>query len=414
MIDRILVIGSTVQEVVNLTGDSYLARNNALPFLGTGWGCDICCVAHSPQDYIIPFNNPNSIVKVVSYSNRWVEAAAFAIAQGYRIVVATGVGSHVNLKSFHDQAVAAGIVWVVPLGSNQSLDVTDPPYMWSAIAVGGGDNVTNLTERGPACEVRDDTSLSGANQQGTIGSIAGKLSRIFYENPTYNLWDARQHLRQLGSHYSSGWSREHGYGKVANTYSDLVLNVAPPIEVRYSMEPQSGVVTFNWRKFMQTGLTATVIKRQNGTTLYEGSASTYEWEPDTNGVETFYLYHKVGATLSRLEANATLRITGLRNQTAEDSAYITGRILAPDGSPQAGMAVVFLPVTSTPEASIFTSAKPTTVLTNAQGYLQNNSLTDKAFIRAGSYKIQIAKRDVFRVNIPSDGGVHTLTSLITT
>ena len=33
-------------------------------------------------------------------------------------------------------------------------------------------------------------------------------------HPNYNIWDAREHLRQAASFWATGWTETNGYGRV--------------------------------------------------------------------------------------------------------------------------------------------------------------------------------------------------------
>ena len=60
--------------------------------------------------------------------------------------------------------------------------------------------------------------------------MAAKFARILDAHPNYNIWDARQHLRQAGNFWTNGWSEKNGYGRVNATAVVGKLRPGPPVE----------------------------------------------------------------------------------------------------------------------------------------------------------------------------------------
>ena len=159
-----------------------------------------------------------------------------------------------------------------------------------------------------------DTAQSWANQ-----ALAAKFARILDAHPNYNIWDARQHLRQAASFWASGWTETNGYGRVNERAVVGKLLPGPPVEFMAARSHDRRQVIFTWRNFLQTGFAATVIARKDGPVLYEGTGTNFVWTSDVDGDATFRYWSKNKAgEKSRMESYQTRTVTGLncrRNQT---------------------------------------------------------------------------------------------------
>ncbi len=146
--------------------------------------------------------------------------------------------------------------------------------------------------------------------------VAAKLARIFDANPAYNLWDARQHLRQSASYYREGWREDGGYGRPAATPVKIdKLDPAPPVEIQALKSPDGTSIAFSWENFLETHFAETVIKRGNGAALYHGTGTSFNWISDVDGEETFSVFSKdKEGRLSRAEAYTTFTVSGLRRK----------------------------------------------------------------------------------------------------
>ena len=143
--------------------------------------------------------------------------------------------------------------------------------------------------------------------------VAGKLAQILDANPQYNIWDARQHLRQSSSYYQTGWIEDGGYGRPpAHPARIAVLDPAPPLEIQAVKSPDGYSVTLSWQNFLQSSFAETVIMRKDGRTLYHGTGTSFVWRSDVNGDETFRFFSRdKSGRLSRAESYTVLPVTGL-------------------------------------------------------------------------------------------------------
>jgi hypothetical protein len=146
------------------------------------------------------------------------------------------------------------------------------------------------------------------------GVVAGKLAQILDAHPHYNLWDARQHLRQSASYYATGWVEDGGYGRPPSQPAPIArLDPAPPLDLQATRSAGGDSVTFSLQNFRQSSFAETVIQRKDGRTIYHGTGTNFTWRSDVSGEETFHFFTKDKAgRLSRSEAYTILRVEGLR------------------------------------------------------------------------------------------------------
>ena len=146
--------------------------------------------------------------------------------------------------------------------------------------------------------------------------VAGKLTQIIDANPQYNLWDARQHLRQGCSYYPTGWVEDGGYGRPpAHPAKIPVLDPAPPLEIQAIKSADGRSVTCSWQNFLQSSFAETVIMRKDGRTLYHGTGTNFVWRSDMNGDETFRFFSRDNSgRLSRPESYTVLPVQGLARE----------------------------------------------------------------------------------------------------
>lgn len=402
-----------------------------------GWTVNVAA-----QSSLLEILKPNPF-NVVTTQKTYGAQAGYSLGNAYKIIVGEGDFSWFSSKDIHDSLVDGGVLPVVAFyKANSAGRTVDPPRLWSAITVSFGAS-TNQAWYGPGLEFYDSSVLR-TTPSVAAAWVSAKLAKIFLNNPSYNIWDARQHLRQTASNYSLGWTENQGFGRPNETYASVTtLDVAPPVDISYVLSRINSVVTFTWRKFAATEVTNTVIKRQNGDTVYDGTATTFEWTADISGTEVFQFFHKNGSgVLSRVERCATVSISGLRNASVSTFTYIKGRVLTTGGEPRQFVSVLLVPTPASPFDPEYISRKPVQLFTNVDGFLVNSSSLSGgspggeggggiggegggtiggeggseddpiAGVRGGTYRIQIDKSDTYKIRIPSDGGVHTLTSLI--
>jgi hypothetical protein len=252
---------------------------------------------------------------------------SYAIEKKYRmLVVPVGRSEKTDLyefKSEWDRTVSNGIAVVVAHSGRttparlKSAHITTPPGLFSAIVVGGG-VVTNERTYGPGLELFDympahGVSPTDATQNAGAMAVAVKLARILDANTNYNIWDARQHLRQSASHYKQGWTEESGYGHASDAVVTISeLDLAPPLEIKVLKSTDGMSVSFAWENFLQKDFAETVIAKGDGTVIYHGNGTSHVWKSDLNGEETFHFYSqsKTGKR-SREEPYTVVRVIGL-------------------------------------------------------------------------------------------------------
>ena len=289
---------------------------NRFQQLATNWVCDIV-TRSGPIGGAIVALRPDFPAMV-----------DYAVSNHYRIVVAPVVYPNRDLyayKSAWDRATAAGVLVVLPHHSSISTSRMpnarriSTPRLFSAITVGEG-ITTNRLSFGPGLEVYDSppappgAGMGYATQIDAAAVVATKLAQILDAHPKYNIWDARQHLRQSASNYATGWIEDGGYGRPAARPAPIAaLDPAPPLDIQAVKSADSTSVIFSWQNFLQSSFASTVITRQDGRTIYQGAGTNFVWRSDVDGVETFRFYSqdKTGRR-SRSEAYTVLPVTALR------------------------------------------------------------------------------------------------------
>jgi hypothetical protein len=295
---------------------------NRFQQVATNWVCDI--VYRSGNSFYDKRTNfpQGAIVAVLPGFSAMVD---YAISNNYRIVIAPASQADNDLYQYKkdwDRATDAGVLVVlphfVPLAKALALATRtlSPPRLFSGVTVGVG--MTNdLRSFGPGLEFVDTAVVRGALQepaQYQAATVAGKLAQVLDANPSYNLWDARQHLRQSASGYADGWREDAGFGRPPETPASFpALDIAPPLDIEVARAPDGKSVTFSWMNFRQTSLAETVIIRGNGQTIYHGVGTNFTWRSDVDGRETFQFYSKdKSGRLSRGEACTVFMIVDLR------------------------------------------------------------------------------------------------------
>ena len=236
---------------------------------------------------------------------------------GYRIAISSGAMG--QLASYWDCAVDNGIMpFAAHYNNNPSLRFDDPVGIRAAVSVAGG-RTTNGTSFGPSLEFIDAVSEGGPHpapedigQSWANQALAAKFARVLDAHPRYNIWDAREHLRQTASFWATGWTETNGYGRVnEQTVVDKLLP-GSPVEFQTAKSRDRHQVVFTWRNFQQTDFAATVIARKDGRILYQGTNTRFAWSSDVEGDETFLYWsrNKTGEK-SRMEFYQTRVITGL-------------------------------------------------------------------------------------------------------
>jgi len=293
--------------------------------VATNWVCDVICrsgVAACDPATHLPRTSTVAILPDFS------AMVSYAISNQYRILVAPVALPDRELygyKADWDRATAAGVLVVVPHHGSISPSRLpaarrlSPPRLSSAITVGQG-TTTNRLSFGPGLEFFDTPTAPGfntmglTNQHDAAGVVAGKLAQILDAHPHYNLWDARQHLRQSASYYATGWVEDGGYGRPPVQPARIAeLDPAPPLEIQATRSAAGDTITFSWQNFLQSSFAETIIQRKDGRTIYHGAGTNFVWRCDVEGDGVFRFFSKDKAgRLSRSEAYTILRVEGLR------------------------------------------------------------------------------------------------------
>lgn len=229
---------------------------------------------------------------------------------GYRIAIQNlAVGAS---RPYWADALENGMMGFAPQGNNNpGLRIPDGLGLYAAVSVAGG--VTqNQSSFGPGVEFIDALPNGDAAQSWANQVVAAKFAKLLDENPKYNIWDARAHLRQSASNWEAGWNENTGYGRPNLDTPIDKLVPQPPVAFKVNVSPDRRQVEFSWINFKQRGFDATAIARGDGSIIYSGKGDRFLWNSDTNGSETFTYWskNKAGET-SRIESYQNRTVTNL-------------------------------------------------------------------------------------------------------
>jgi hypothetical protein len=295
--------------------------------VATNWVCDmIYRPGNAFYDQLTSF--PYWVV--VAVLPDFPAMVSYASTNHYRLLLAPVTYGEHDLYSFKhewDRATVAGILVVLPHHASLSRSRVpqarrlSPPRLFSAVTVGEG-VTTNRLSFGPGLECFDAPTPSPSLVPGTESQmdaaavVAGKLAQIIDANPQYNIWDARQHLRQSCSYYPTGWVEDGGYGRSpAQPARITVLDPAPPLEIQAIKSPDGHSVTCSWQNFLQSSFAETVIMRKDNRTIYHSTGTNFVWRSDVNGDETFRFFSRdKSGRLSRPDSYTVVTVTGLARE----------------------------------------------------------------------------------------------------
>jgi hypothetical protein len=293
----------------------------------TNWVCDMVCRPESQAaQWVGMFRGNSPYVAVLPDVSAMVD---YAISNKYRLLLApVSTPGELELSRYAkdwERAVAGGVQVVIAHSgafpdSESGTWQAVPSRLAAALAVTFGTDQL-IMSRGPGLEFFD----AAPPQVGGMGydfsanaaaaAVAVKLARVLDAYPTYNLWDARQHLREISSHYSEGWREQGGYGQPAMSVKRVkALELAPPLEIQVRKSEDGRTVVFSWLNFQQSEFAATVITTGDGRKLYEGQGTNFIWHSDLTGDATFK-FHTRGKSgrLSRDESYTVIRLEGLQH-----------------------------------------------------------------------------------------------------
>ncbi len=313
-----LVLGAT-DSYPGLSGTLRVAFIQVAP---ADWVCDRVS-RPGPPGRRAPLPSPDLVAELPDFP----AMVGYAIANHYRLLVApTSYEDEDDLFQFKadwDRATAAGVLVVlghyyqVPNRTNPDERLPVPPRLYSAVTVGVAGQA-NMRSVGPGLEFvdaapRDSFVVQQALPSVVAAKVAGKLARLLQAHRNYNLWDARQHLRQSSSHYASGWTEDGGYGRPPDQPATFgSLDSAPPLDLQVVKSAGGKSVTFSWMNFLQTGFAETVIQRSDGQVIYHGAGTRFVWPSDVEGDETFRFFSRSkSGQLSRGESYTVFPIRGL-------------------------------------------------------------------------------------------------------
>ncbi|MDB6121749.1 MAG: hypothetical protein JWQ71_742 [Pedosphaera sp.] len=313
-----LILGApTAKDSVNL--QAHYRFQKSVPL----WICDVV-FRPGNTNYDGVTNFPSG--PVVAVLPDYAAMVSYAIEKKYRmLIVPATVGEQEDLYSFKsewDRAAAHGIAVVLPHCPTafplrvEFAHRESPPRLFSAMVVSGGREANERTY-GPGLEFFDAFPAQGtapveATPNAGAAYLAVKLAKVMDANTNYNIWDARQHLRQSASYYTKGWTETNGYGRAAEKIEKLDLDIAPPLEIRGVKSSDGKTVALSWENFLQSDFAETVIAKGNGTIIYQGAGTNFIWKSDVTGEEEFHFASKSKAgRLSREESYTVVRVKGL-------------------------------------------------------------------------------------------------------
>jgi hypothetical protein len=308
---KALVIGEGDAPGAGL-GHPQAAKNNFLRYVGNpsndpakGWTCDL---SWDLMTQLGMDPKKTTLEELFAYIGKH--------KLGYRIAMRNF--AHTANDSFWAAAVDNGIMPFAPHGDNTDKHIDRPLGLQPCVAVAGGRAKRENTygpsleffeavPSGPGGLLGEDTAQSWANQM-----LAAKFAKILDRHPDYNIWDARQHLRQAASHWDKGWTERDGYGRVNLNARVGKLSPAPPIAFQAVLARNGRQVHFIWRNFAMSDFAATVIATADGRILYDGGGTNFTWTTGTNVPAGFVYWSKNKAgEKSRIESYQRRTVPGL-------------------------------------------------------------------------------------------------------
>lgn len=225
-----------------------------------------------------------------------------------------------QLATFWDKAIENGIMPISAHYDNSTGKyIPDSIGLRTCIGVGGGVK-SNIYTYGPALEFYDalpgrftHSSYEDPVQSWASQVVAAKFAKIMNAHPAYNIWDARQHMRQAASHWELGWTEKNGYGRVDPDKEIGELMPAPPVDFQTRVIENGNKVVFSWRNFAMSDFANTVVGLKGGGVLYRGKGNTFTWDSTIAGdAEVLFWSENTKGARSRMESYQTRVIPGLR------------------------------------------------------------------------------------------------------
>lgn len=283
--------------VIGIAGNEYhesLVRSYFLSASSSSWTCDIATINGTTGGNIV--YAPRSISDAILY----------AISESYKIVIRSYTSINVY-DSLWQLANENNIVVVHAHGSNIN---NERPYdrFYHAIGVGGGIS-ENVRSYGLGLDVYDATDSELTEESWSTPTVAGMVAHIIENNPSYNVWDVRQHLRQTSNGHGE-WDNQNGYGRCELYSSVSGLDQAPVLYFGGSFDVATNKVNLQWTNFKQSGFEFSQILFQNEP-IYQGQLEYFSWTPSTTGNIDLFIKSIGNGSTSNSESFTTILISGI-------------------------------------------------------------------------------------------------------
>ena len=322
------------KKAIMISGDSFLAHDNAcrVAFINMApadWQCDLIVVGDYTAGPSLGITNSYGVTEYLAqdYSHvvarvegsgpgEGIDPITYVITHGYDIVIQSKSAAWSSV-SWWDSLTDAGVLCVVAHNDDTSQESSNPPYLFSPITCGEG-HLHNQESWGPGLELFTDEGAILYGESLSTPTIAGQIANIFNLHPTYNLFDARQHLRQTCTFYPT-WTEQDGYGHIQNE-DFSTLDLAPPLAIQAILATDCKSVIFVWRNFLQTRFhQIRIVKESTGEIIYRGIGQAtlqypvcFDWVSNVSGTETFiFRTEDLNGNLSPVPTNASIQVLGL-------------------------------------------------------------------------------------------------------
>lgn len=217
----------------------------------------------------------------------------YAINNSFSMILraATSGGASIfpwNHKLEWERAWEDNILTVHAHGSNNNIEIDDPPYIDDFLVVVGGedpDDTDEETSFGPGLEMDAEAHDGSSVQSWAVPTIAAAIARQF--NRGYPLQKSRMFIRQACDDYQDGWDKETGYGTYISgaPIPKEGIDIHDPFKVEVE-NIGNGIRKVTWKNnYVNTQL--------QGTELIVSGNSEYK----VDNAEVGYYYNKESHTL---------------------------------------------------------------------------------------------------------------------
>jgi len=259
---------------------------------------------------------------IVTYQKSIAACVQYAIDNNYQIIIRSYSGVY-SYKLEWEHALEYGIAVFNAHGSNSHIYLSSPAFLMKGTRCIGGGVSVNERSYGPGLDLFSCTVENATEESWATPMVAGYYALLKSAYQTENVYDLWIRLFRSSSFWGTGWIENGGYGKTDNGYSST-LPLHPPLEVVAIKAGDNQSVTFTWKNYLQSAFNSTVIKKSDGTIIYDGTLETYTWHSNVTGSETFSFYTQdASGNLSRLESFAIKIIEGLETICQIGSIYLS-------------------------------------------------------------------------------------------